>query len=377
MSWGIEAYEAFILPDGSINPNSIGLNNFTRVSSLNNNSIGLNNENVDRNNTLHTTSLRVNSEESPLTGTVSTNIGSTTVTGNGTLFTQELNVGNYINIGFESYYIESITSDTVLDIINIYTFVNNNVDVNATFSSYGSWTDKNSSSLIGLLNFDPIDGVNQPVDSTIVICTNNGLVNSSGSNYFRNFGGENFVETYAWDLTTTPFADNINNGAYTSTLSGDGFSSARFLIDIYDLGIVTNRTFFDRDRTSLGNIAIYTNNPSLNPLWGDRSIPDKFYVDNATSTLEEVNSNIVSGVLAAWTTVPTGFTDTVLEVLIEKGGGGGTQQGGIRAVGSTRNTIAFPANAIITVQVKSDSNGDIQIYQGNASFTFTILSRAN
>ena len=121
----------------------------------------------------------------------------------------------------------------------------------------------------------------------------------------------------------------------------------------------------------------YSINPATTASWGARSIPDKAYVDTTASTLVEVNNNIVSGVLGAWTTVPTGFTNTVLEVLVERGAGGGTQQGGIRAVGSSRGTSAFTNNSLVSIQVKSDSNGDIQIYQGNGSFTFTILSRLN
>ena len=52
-----------------------------------------------------------------LSGSVSTTAGSTTITGNQTQFTVELNPGDKIEIGNETYFIASITDDTTLELI--------------------------------------------------------------------------------------------------------------------------------------------------------------------------------------------------------------------------------------------------------------------
>ena len=118
--------------------------------------------------------------------------------------------------------------------------------------------------------------------------------------------------------------------------------------------------------------AKYKQDPSTDLAFGDRSIPDKAYVDKYT----EINNALVYAILGSWNSVATGLTNANIEVLIQRSAGA-VGLYGVREVGSARTPFTMGSNQAMTVRTKTDGAGNIQLYQATANVTFTVLSRFN
>lgn len=68
-------------------------------------------------------------DNSQLTGSVSTSMNSTTVTGSGTSFTSDMVVGDKIIVGMDQRVVSSITSDTSLEVTVAYTMNMSNKEI--------------------------------------------------------------------------------------------------------------------------------------------------------------------------------------------------------------------------------------------------------
>lgn len=67
--------------------------------------------------------------------------------------------------------------------------------------------------------------------------------------------------------------------------------------------------------------------------------------------------------------------NALVDVLIQRGAGGGSSSGGVREVGSAilRTIPNLPNGEAVTMRVKADASGNFEVFRSATSVTFTVI----
>lgn len=428
---GIEAYEAFILPNGNINPSSSDGTGEVRVSSSFTNAIGFNGITPDRDDSIAGLQFVVSSAnninvlsdiDSDARITFDTSIGGNDVaatTDNGAFITPFIEVnsdyGGLITSN-EFFFIMNDTGNvfSTKDNSIFWQRAGDNADIlRASLNTAGAWTSedldaipvtissRNATVNQNITNSAIAGGVGLTADQDDTLFAQELRFNAAlnGGDVITSIGSDVTLTILDDYFSITPDNNGFNEGwvevtndiasfSYGNQTGGDFVAELNRAtisntgVVILDsqltgntLGTVAGETVIQNDVTD--GLLEYLVDPTTTASWGARSIPDRNFVTTSSAAFAEIDTDITPGITGSWQTVAAGVgNNKKIEVLLEKGGGGAAQ-GGVREVGSTRTTSTFQNQSRYTTITKTDGSGDIEVFVGSGTFTVILNSTLN